>query len=52
VLPVIALVTVAATYGTNRFRASAETSLVVLAAVAIGAAWKRLSRSRSAVAHE
>lgn len=34
ILPAIVLVTVALTYGTNRFRAVGETSLVVLAAVA------------------
>jgi 4-amino-4-deoxy-L-arabinose transferase-like glycosyltransferase len=38
--PLIAIVTVAATYGTNRFRAPAETALAVLAAVAIDAAWR------------
>jgi 4-amino-4-deoxy-L-arabinose transferase-like glycosyltransferase len=37
VLPAIVLFTVALTYGTNRFRASGETSIVVLAAVAIDA---------------
>jgi hypothetical protein len=41
VLPVLVLVTVAATYGTNRFRASAETSVVVLAAVALDRLVKR-----------
>jgi hypothetical protein len=35
------------TYGSNRFRAPAETSLVVLAAIAIDALWQRWSaRSR------
>ena len=37
VLPLIALLTVAATYGTTRFRATAETSLAILAAVAVDA---------------
>jgi 4-amino-4-deoxy-L-arabinose transferase-like glycosyltransferase len=37
VLPAIVVLTVALTYGTNRFRASAETSLAVLAAVAVDA---------------
>jgi 4-amino-4-deoxy-L-arabinose transferase-like glycosyltransferase len=39
VLPGIALFTVAVTYGTNRFRASAEVSLALLTAVAIDAVW-------------
>lgn len=38
VVPAIVVVTVALTYGTNRFRASAETSLAVLTAVALDAA--------------
>jgi len=38
VLPAIVVFTVATTYGTNRFRAAGETSLVVLAAVAVDAA--------------
>ena len=37
VLPAMAFATVDATYGTNRFRATAETSLLVLAAVALTA---------------
>jgi 4-amino-4-deoxy-L-arabinose transferase-like glycosyltransferase len=46
-LPAIVIVTVAVTYGSNRFRAPAETSLVVLAAIAIDALWLRsTSRSR------
>jgi 4-amino-4-deoxy-L-arabinose transferase-like glycosyltransferase len=46
-LPAIVIVTVAVTYGSNRFRAPAETSLVVLAAIAIDALWHRFpSRSR------
>ena len=50
VLPAISLFTVAATYGTNRFRASAETSLIVLAAVAIDALWQRLTHYDDSVA--
>jgi 4-amino-4-deoxy-L-arabinose transferase-like glycosyltransferase len=38
-LPAIVVVTVAVTYGSNRFRAPAETSLVVLTAVTIDAIW-------------
>ena len=38
VLPAIAIVTVALTYGTTRFRATAETSLAILAGVALAAA--------------
>ncbi len=46
-LPAIVIVTVAVTYGSNRFRAPAETSLVVLAAIAIDALWLRFaSRTR------
>ncbi|HEY4396394.1 MAG TPA: glycosyltransferase family 39 protein [Acidimicrobiia bacterium] len=46
-LPGIVIFTVAVTYGSNRFRAPAETSLVVLAAIAIDALWVRwTSRSR------
>jgi 4-amino-4-deoxy-L-arabinose transferase-like glycosyltransferase len=41
-VPAIVLVSVALTYGTTRFRAAAETSLVVLAAVAIDALVTRL----------
>jgi hypothetical protein len=41
-VPAIVVVTVALTYGTNRFRASAETSLAVLAAVAVDALVQRL----------
>jgi 4-amino-4-deoxy-L-arabinose transferase-like glycosyltransferase len=47
VLPAIALFTVAAMYGTTRFRASAETSLLVLAAVALDGVWRRLTRVAS-----
>jgi hypothetical protein len=46
VLPGIVLVTVALTYGTTRFRAAAETSLAVLAAVALDALWTRIAASR------
>ena len=42
VLPGLVLFTVALTYGTNRFRALGETSLLVLAAVAIDAGSRRL----------
>jgi 4-amino-4-deoxy-L-arabinose transferase-like glycosyltransferase len=42
-LPAIVVVTVAVTYGSNRFRAPAETSLVVLTAIAIDALWHRWS---------
>jgi 4-amino-4-deoxy-L-arabinose transferase-like glycosyltransferase len=47
VLPAIALFTVATMYGTNRFRASMETSLAILTAVAIDAAYVRLRGSRA-----
>ena len=46
VLPGIVIVTVALTYGTTRFRAAAETSLAVLAAIALDALWTRLAASR------
>ncbi len=39
--PALVVLTVAATYGTNRFRASGETALSVLAAVAIDALLRR-----------
>jgi hypothetical protein len=42
VLPGVVLFTVALTYATDRFRASAETALAVLAAVAVDALWNRL----------
>jgi hypothetical protein len=46
-LPAIVIFTVLVTYGSNRFRAPAETSLVVLAAIAVDALWRRWStRSR------
>jgi hypothetical protein len=41
VVPAVVLFTVAVTYATDRFRASAETALAVLAAVAIDALWMR-----------
>jgi hypothetical protein len=46
VLPAVVLFTVAVTYATDRFRASAETALAVLAAVALDAAWRRLRTRR------
>jgi 4-amino-4-deoxy-L-arabinose transferase-like glycosyltransferase len=46
VLPGIVLVTVALTYGTTRFRAAAETSLAVLAAVAVDALWTAIAAAR------
>jgi hypothetical protein len=42
VVPGVVLFTVALTYATDRFRASAETALAVLAAVAVDALWQRL----------
>jgi 4-amino-4-deoxy-L-arabinose transferase-like glycosyltransferase len=42
VLPGIVLFTIALTYATDRFRASAETALAVLAAAALDAAWQRM----------
>jgi 4-amino-4-deoxy-L-arabinose transferase-like glycosyltransferase len=42
----VTLLTVAATYGNNRFRASGETALAVLAAVAIEAAWRLLRTAK------
>jgi 4-amino-4-deoxy-L-arabinose transferase-like glycosyltransferase len=44
VLPAVVLFTVAVTYATDRFRASAETALAVLAAVALDAIWTYGSR--------
>ncbi len=44
VVPAVVLFTVAVTYATDRFRASAETALAVLAAVALDALWKRVRR--------
>jgi hypothetical protein len=41
-VPAVVLVSTAVTYGTTRFRAAAETSLVVLAAVAADALWSRI----------
>jgi 4-amino-4-deoxy-L-arabinose transferase-like glycosyltransferase len=46
VLPAVVLFTVALTYATDRFRASAETALAVLAAVAVDALWNRLRAPR------
>ena len=46
VVPAVVLFTVALTYATDRFRASAETALAVLAAVAVDALWKRLRAPR------
>lgn len=48
VLPGLAILTVAVTYGTNRFRAIGETSLLVLAAVAIDAGARRIATRRTA----
>lgn len=45
VVPTAVLFTVAVTYATDRFRASAETALAVLAAVAIDALWRRMRAS-------
>jgi hypothetical protein len=42
VVPAVVLFTVALTYATDRFRASAETALAVLAAVALDALWTRV----------
>ena len=42
VVPGVVLFTVALTYATDRFHASAETALAVLAAVAVDALWQRL----------
>jgi uncharacterized membrane protein YoaK (UPF0700 family) len=47
VMIVVTLLTIALTYGNNRFRASAETALAVLAAVAVDAAWRRLRSTRA-----
>ena len=46
VLPAVVLVTVALTYATDRFRASAETAIAVLAAVALDALWQRVRTRR------
>jgi hypothetical protein len=37
----------AATYGQQRFRIAAEPALLVLAAVALHAAWQRVRRARA-----
>jgi hypothetical protein len=42
VFPAAVLFTIALTYATDRFRASAETALAVLAAVALDALWRRV----------
>lgn len=47
-LPAIVLVTVAATYATDRFRATAETALAILAAVAIDAAMRTMQTQNPA----
>jgi len=41
-VPAVVLLTVAVTYATDRFRASAETALAVLAAVALDRLWQRV----------
>jgi 4-amino-4-deoxy-L-arabinose transferase-like glycosyltransferase len=41
VFPAVVVVSVAATYGTDRFRATAEVPVLVLAAIAIDTAWRR-----------
>jgi 4-amino-4-deoxy-L-arabinose transferase-like glycosyltransferase len=53
-VPAIVVFTVAVTYATDRFRASAETALAVLAAAAFDAAWEywRPARRGAAVATE
>jgi len=48
VLPGLVVFTVAITYGTNRFRATGETSLLVLAAVSLEAAFRRFAARRPA----
>jgi len=47
VFPAVVLFTIALTYATDRFRASAETALAVLAAVALDALWQRVRPARS-----
>jgi hypothetical protein len=49
VLPAIVLFTVALMYGTNRFRAAGEVSIVVLAAVALDALWAQVAPTREVV---
>lgn len=49
--PALVVLTVAVTYGTNRFRAPAETALAVLAAVAVDALWSAIARSRATPEH-
>jgi hypothetical protein len=48
-LPAIVLFTAAMMYGTNRFRASGEVSIVVLAAVALDALWNQIAPRHEAV---
>jgi hypothetical protein len=48
---VMVTITAATTYGTTRFRVGAEVSIVVLAAVAAGAAWRSL-RARAGARRE
>lgn len=45
--PLIVLFTITVTYATTRLRASAETAVVVLAAVAIDALWRRSRSART-----
>lgn len=45
--PAVVLIVVTITFATHRYRASAETSLVVLSAVAIDAGWRHLERRRA-----
>jgi len=51
-VPVVVLVSAAATYGTTRFRATAETSLAVLAAIGLAALSERVRTRGSADADE
>ena len=46
VLPAVVLLTVALTYATDRFRASGETSIAILAAVALDGLWRRIRTGR------
>jgi hypothetical protein len=45
--PAAVLIAVTLTFATHRYRASAESALVVLAAVAIDAGWRRLQNRRT-----
>ena len=49
VIPAAVVATVAITYATDRFRASAEPSLCVLAAVALDAVWRRVRTPRASI---